>query len=533
MADSPRDIDALSLEDLKILVEQQGEKISEQSVQIEGLREEIARLKGLKGRPKLKPSKPSGMEKQATARDKAKQGRKQAKRKRGAKRLAIDEERIIETPHPAGSIFKGYEDYVVQEVVLKSLVVRYRRERWATPDGRSLVAPLPAGVRGHFGPELRRFVLAAYHQGQTTVERLLALLCGIGVEISKRQVVRLLSEGQEVFVAEADAVLESGLKTAAWVSVDDTGARHQARNGYTTQIGNDHFTWFGTSFSKSRLNFLEMLCAGHKDYLINEAALAYMKARKLSAGVIARLAGSMERHFSSQPAFLAHLNAMGLADLKVHPDPWRIAQEGALWGTITHHGLLKDCVILSDDAGQFNIGTHALCWIHGERLVHKLDAFSAAKRQAKERVRRRIWWLYADLKAYKENPTQRRRSELIRRFDRIFTSKTGFVTLDRLLARLHANKAELLCVLDRPEVPLHTNQTEGDVRLQVIRRKISGGTNSEAGKEAKDALLGLMKTCQKLGVSFWHYLGHRLSVPGASPIQDLAEIVRQRNTASA
>jgi hypothetical protein len=528
MADSPRDVEALSVEALRILVERLREKISEQGAQIEGLREELARLKGLKGRPKLKPS---GMEKQAKARHKAKQGRKQAKRNRGAKKLAVDEDRIIATPHPAGSVFKGYEDYVVQDVVLKAFVVRYRRERWTTPEGRSLVAPLPAGVRGHFGPELRRFVLAVYHQGQSTVERLLALICGIGVEISKRQLVRLLTEGQEAFVTEADAVLESGLKTAQWVSVDDTGARHQARNGYTTQIGNDHFTWFGTSFSKSRLNFLEMLCAGHEDYVINQAALTYMKGRNLSAGVIARLEACTRRHFTSQTAFLAHLKALGFAELKVHPDPMRIAQEGALWGAITHHDLLKGCVILSDDAGQFNISIHALCWIHAERLVYKLDAFTDAKRQAKERIQRRIWWLYADLKAYKENPTRRRRSELIWRFDRIFTSKTGFVTLDRLLARLHANKAELLCALERPEVPLHTNQTENDVRCQVARRKISGGTKSEAGKQAKDALLGLMKTCQKLGISFWDYLGHRLGVLDAIPIQDLAEIIRQRQTA--
>ena len=65
MADSPRDVEALNLEDLRILVEQLREKISEQGAQIEVLREELARLKGLKGRPKLKPSKPSGMDKQA------------------------------------------------------------------------------------------------------------------------------------------------------------------------------------------------------------------------------------------------------------------------------------------------------------------------------------------------------------------------------------------------------------------------------------------------------------------------------------
>ena len=530
MVDSPLDIEDLSLEDLKRLVLEVLEENAKLRSENEALREEIARLKGLKGRPQLKPS---GMDKQAKARQKAKQGRKQAKRRRGAKRLAVDQDRVIAIPHPEGSRFKGYEDYVAQELVMKRLVVRYRRERWVTPDGRALVAPLPAGLRGHFGPELRRFVLVAYHQGQTTVERLLALLCDLGVALSKRQLVRLLSEGQEAFVAEAEAVLESGLESAKWISVDDTGARHQARNGYTTQIGNDHFTCFTTSFSKSRLNFLASLRAGHDDYVINQEALGYMKGRNLSASVIARLEASQDRSFTSQSAFLAHLRALGLTGLKVQPDPARIAHEGALWGAIVHHGLLHDSVILSDDAGQFKLARHALCWIHAERLIHKLDTFCDRQRQAKERIRRRIWGLYADLKAYRQRPTRRRRSELSRRFDQIFTTRTGFLTLDRLLARLHANKAELLCVLDRPEVPLHTNQSENDIRCQVTRRKISGGTKSKAGKEAKDAFLGLMKTCHKLNISFWDYLGDRLKVPEAKPIQDLANIVRMRQTAVA
>ena len=530
MVDLPGDIDELSFAGLQRLVLQVLEENARLRSENEALREEIARLKGLKGRPQLKPS---GMDKKAKARQKAKQGRKQARRQRGAKRLAIDEERVIARPHPASSRFKGYEDYVVQELVIKRLVVRYRRERWLTPDGRTLVAPLPAGLRGHFGPELRRFVLAAYHQGQTTVERLLALLSDLGMALSKRQLVRLLSEGQAAFVAEAEAVLSSGLRSAGWISVDDTGARHQARNGYTTQIGNDHFTWFATTFSKSRLNFLELLCAGHGDYVINREALTYMKGRGLSAAVIGRLEAAQDRAFTSQAAFLAHLRALGLADLKVHPAPLRIAQEGALWGAMAHHGLLRDSVVLSDDAGQFKLARHALCWIHAERLIHKLDAFNDDQRQAKAGIRRRIWWLYADLKAYRRQPTRRRRRELERRFDRIVTTRTGFVSLDRLLGRLHANRQELLCVLDRPEVPLHTNQSENDIRCQVMRRKISGGTRSEAGKQAKDAFLGLMKTCQKLGISFWHYLGDRLHVPDAEPVQNLAHIIRARQNAIA
>ena len=162
MVDSPLDIEDLSLEDLKRLLLEVLEENAKLRSENEALREEIARLKGLKGRPQLKPS---GMDKQAKARQKAKQGRKQAKRRRGAKRLVVDQDRVIAIPHPEGSRFKGYEDYVAQELVMKRLVVRYRRERWVTPDGRALVAPLPAGLHGHFGLELRRFVLVAYHQG--------------------------------------------------------------------------------------------------------------------------------------------------------------------------------------------------------------------------------------------------------------------------------------------------------------------------------------------------------------------------------
>ena len=106
-------------------------------------------------------------------------------------------------------------------------------------------------------PNCRRFVLMQYHQGQSTLPRLAAFLRSVGVVISKRQLQRLLTDKQEDFVAEAQDVLRAGLETSPYVSVDDTGARHKAKNGFCTQIGNDWFTWFGTRISKSRLNFLE------------------------------------------------------------------------------------------------------------------------------------------------------------------------------------------------------------------------------------------------------------------------------------
>src|SRR5947209_16178673 len=187
---------------------------------IAGLKAEVATLKGVKGRPELKPS---GMEK-ATEPGPPGKGRGGAKARK-AGRLPIDEERVIAADVPAGSRFKGYEDFLVQDLVLRPHVVRLRRERWLTPDGRTVTAPMPAGIVGHFGPALRRLVLAQYHQGQVTVPRLVAQLRAIGILISKRQVVRLLNAGQDAFLAEAREVLRAGLSAAGWISGDDTGAR--------------------------------------------------------------------------------------------------------------------------------------------------------------------------------------------------------------------------------------------------------------------------------------------------------------------
>jgi len=207
-----------------------------------------------------------------------------------------------------------------------------------------------------------------------------------------------------------------------------------------------------------------------------------------------------------------------------------IATEGALWGAIRDQGLLAGTVIVSDDAGQFRVGEHALCWVHAERLVHKLLPATPEQRRAVELMRTLIWWLYADLKAWKRDPCPRRAAALRARFDRIFKRKTDYVTLDRLLARLHRRKHELLRVLEHPEIPLHTNGSENDIRACVTKRKISGGTMSTPGRTARDVMLGLMKTCSKLKISFFRYLGDRLHVPGSDTIPPLPDLVRQAAT---
>jgi hypothetical protein len=523
MAAPLSNLDTRSLDELKQLVAQLLARVAALEEENRQLREENARLKGLPKRPKLAPG---GME-QASGPDQPAEARRRGRKGRGGRRTPpVTEERTLRVTAPPGSRRKGYEPYTVQDLLLSPLVIRYRRERWVTPDGREVVAPLPPEVAGHFGPGIVRFALMQHVQGQVTVERLLAQLRALGVRIAKGQLVALLTARKDAFHAETDAILEAGLATARWVTVDDTGARHAGCNQHTTHIGDDRFAWFATRPSKSRLNFLELLRAGHPDYVLNAAATAYMLEHGVPETVITTLLTHERRSFVEEAAWHAHLEALRLG-------AWqrRLVTEAAVVGAIVARGLLTDTVIVSDDAGQFNVLTHALCWIHAERHLRRLVCVTAEQQRLVDLQRQLVWWLYADLKLYRDEPTPARRAALRTRFDRVFGRVTGFAELDATVARLRANKAELLLVLDRPEIPLHTNGSENDIRCFVTKRKISGETRSAAGKRARDTFLSLLKTCAKLTVSFWDYLGARLKIPEAEPVPWLPDLIRQQAAA--
>jgi hypothetical protein len=505
--------------------EKLGGALAKVRIEHQAVKDELARLKGLPPRP---PFKPSGMDKSTDAKEpETGGGKKRSLRRRGNQldRLKIGATVVMKADAPAGSRNKGFEDVVVQDLSLSPQVTRYRRERWETPDGKTIIADLDPAIVGGYGPNLHRFVLALHFSGQVTCERIVALLNGMGVVISKRQVVRLLTAKLETFRAEDEAVLRAGLG-GAYVTVDDTGARHAGKSGYTTQIGSHNFTTFRTGPSKSRLAFLSRLSGGASLYVINDAALDYMKERGLPLSTLGKFKEHKTQIFSSADDWERHLQALGLHELKVAPDPVLVASEGALWGAIHHQGLLPDTVIVSDDAGQFRVGAHALCWIHAERLVHKLIPSNDKQRNAIEIAKRMIWWFYRALKDYKLTPSAEQAEILRARFDRIFKrASTGFATLDRLLRRLFRNKEGLLRVLERPEIPLNTNASENDIRAFVTKRKISGGTVSEKGRDARDIMMGLAKTCMKLKLSFYDFIGDRLGVPGPK-IPPLASLIR-------
>jgi len=424
---------------------------------------------------------------------------------------------------PPGSIPKGYEDFVVQDLLIGPEVIRYRRERWQTPDGQNRVAALPADVRpdSHFGPTLISFILHQYHHQHVTQPLLWEQLDQLGIDISVGQLSRVLTEGKDTFHQEKAGLLPAGLEVSAYVQVDDTGARHQGHNGFCTHIGNELFAYFESTDSKSRQNFLEVLRGASTAYTINDVAVAYWQRQKLPSAMIDRLS-SGAGSWADEPAWQAYLKAQQVTD----PRHVRIATEGALLGSVIAQGVSPELIVLSDGAGQFDVLVHALCWLHVERPLARLVPHNEKHRQAIEQIRQQIWDLYAGLKAYRQASSPAAREALGKQFDDLVAQRTDYPSIDGVLKGMATDRAKLLLVLERPEVPLHNNLSEAHIRDYVKKRKISGSTRSESGRRARDTFASLKKTCRRLGVNFWEYLQDR--VRGLGQIPRLGDLIRQK-----
>lgn len=484
--------------------------------EIQLLKDEIARLKGQKPKPKIRPSI---LEKQSSAAKKS----KRKKRAKKSKKIEVHEVVSIEPEHiPAGSTYKGYQNYLVQDLIISNWNICYRRQRWQGPDGKYIVGRLPDEICGtHFGPTLTAFVLYQYYGCHVTQPLIAEQLKELGIEISTGQISNIITHNKNRFHREKDQILITGLKISDHINVDDTGARHNGSNGYCTHIGNDLFAWFKSTESKSRINFLKLLQGQHNDFIINDAAIEYMNQQSLPRYQLRKFSHQV---FTTERKWRSFLFKSGIRK-KNHK---KIATEAALIGSLMDHGWNRDLAIVSDDAGQFNVLLHALCWVHAERAIEVLVGYTDHQRKLIESVKDDIWGLYRKLKNYRLDPDKNTRAALEESFDAIFGQKTGYASLDIALKRIQQNKSELLLVLDRPDIPLHNNLSERDIREYVKRRKVSGSTRSEDGRLCRDSFTSLKKTCRKLGISFWQYLVDR--VENKRQVAPLADVMMEANS---
>ena len=189
------------------------------------------------------------------------------------------------------------------------------------------------------------------------------------------------------------------------------------------------------------------------------------------------------------------------------------ASEALIYASLIEHGL-GHLTTFSDGAQQFNVFRHAQCWVHAERLLAKVHPVDEQQAKVQKWCRTWLWAIYDDLKAFKAEPSEENAMKVRLGFFALIQTRTGCSALQEALSSLAVVEEELLLVLKDPSLPLHNNLSESLIREYVKRRKISGGTRSEAGRQSRDTFASLKKTCRLYGLSFWHYLMDRLTGSG-------------------
>ena len=153
---------------------------------------------------------------------------------------------------------------------------------------------MPEQLKGsHFGTTLRSYILYQHYHQRVTQPLIHKQLKELGIKISSGQISNLLIEGKEDLHLEKDELLTAGINQSSYIQADDTGARHNGKNGYCTHIGNDDFAWFASTDSKSRINFLKLLRGASIQYSLNEIAYGYMATQGLPKAELQRIKKSV------------------------------------------------------------------------------------------------------------------------------------------------------------------------------------------------------------------------------------------------
>ena len=495
------------------------------------LRDELARLKGGSGRPKLPPGKAGGstdyssdQERRPAPKTWQKRGKQDRVRIDRTERLAVDPATL-----PPDAVFKGYETVVVQDLVLRTDTVAFEQAVWYSPsERRSYRARRPAGYEGTFGPHLKALVVTLAYAGGMSETKLLELIQSTGIVIAAGTLSALLTEGRTAFADEAREVLRAGLGSTPYQHLDDTSTRVDGDGWYCQILCNELYTAYQTTPGKDRRTIVDVLRGGRPAaYRYDRAAERHLAFLGLSASAQARVHAALPREQVLDEAQLARLLDGPLARLGPRQRE-QVREALAVAAYLADPDWPVVRTLVCDDAPQFRGITEelALCWIHEGRHYKQLTPFLPQPKAALADILDQFWTYYRELLAYRDHPTPDERTRLDARFDALFGTVTGYADLDRRLALTRDKKRELLLVLEHPELPLHNNPAELGARQRVRKRDVSFGPRSPAGAAAWDTFMTLAATTRKLGLDFAAYLVDRLTRAGQIP--PLADLIAAR-----
>ena len=500
-------------------------------VENQHLRDELARLSGGSGRPRVRPQAGRTI----PADHSSERERHIPAPRRPRNKVAeltihrVEELAVDSAVLPSDAVFKGYEEVTVQDLLIQPQNTCFRKAKWYAPSTRqTYLAPLPPGYHGQFGPGLKALVTALYYAGEMSEPKLLSFLRSVGVQVSDGTLAGWLIHDQAGFHTEAAAVTAAGLASSPWQHLDDTATRVDGRNRHCFVLANPLYTRYRTLPGKDRRSVIDVLRDGRpRVFLIDDQAQTRLAALTLSARTRRALTAFPRDTLLDEAALEAwlgeHLPAVGIQAGKAIRETLAVAAyQASRDGPVAR-------VLVGDDAGQWTGVTpdgRALCWIHAGRHFKHLTPCVPHHQALLADFLARFWAYYRELLAYRASPRAAEAGRLEAAFDTLFATETGYRGLDVRIAATRANKTGLLVVLTHPEVPLHNNPAELGARQRVRKRDVSFGPRGEAGIRAWDSFQTLVATAAKLGVSFYHYVHDRVS--GANAMPSLAALITAR-----
>lgn len=513
------------------LVEEVTAALRQSQAEVQRLRDEIARLKGEKGKPTIKgngPQPPSGDYSSERERHVPKTWAKGGKKDR----IHIDREQVlIVDPEslPPDAKFKGYEDVVVQDVILRTDNVCFHKEKFYSPtEGKTYLAPSLRGYEGEFGPGIKSLVLALYFGSNMSEPKIAGLLRSMEVHVSDGQVSNLLIKGQQAFHQEKDTLFTAGLASSPWQHLDQTGTRVNGQNQQCQIVCTPLYTVYRTTETKDRLSVLDALRNGRpRLYLLNEEAEGYLARTQISKVAVKLLKAGMPWEELLDEPTLKTLLAGPLSKLGPQQRRWVLdATAVAAYHAQTGYPVVK--MLLCDGAPQFTWVTEelALCWIHEGRHYKMLSPYVAHHQQLLEGFLKQFWDYYRELLAYRQSPSPTEAVRLSAKFDVLFGTVTGYQLLDATITNTWNKKEHLLMVLRHPEIELHNNPAELGARARVRKRDVSFGPRTAEGARAWDTFMSLAESTRKLGIGFYSYIHDRIL--GANRIPRLDALLTER-----
>ena len=501
------------------------------------LKDEINHLKGEQGKPDIK-AKNSNKENSNHSSEKERKGnsKKSNKKKRNRKsrniNIKIDREETCKIDRdilPEDAQFKGYSEYIVQDIKIITDNVKYKREIFYSPStGKTYTGKLPDGVEGEgeFGIGIRSLIPLLKSECNMTEKSILDFFQNFGIYISSAYISNRWTKGYDIFHDEKNEIYKTGLSLTTFQQIDDTGARVKGENHYTQIVCSPYYTAYFTTPKKNRLTVLDVFRNfAPRKFLYNQHTIELLNGFNLSQKIKNELDNLFDRDkVIDEEEFEKHIK-----EIKIGPTQYlRVKEALAIAEYHSQNEIPVIKQLICDDAPQFKVLTPelGLCWVHEGRHYKKLNPAIPLYRKELDDFSDKFWKYYHKLKEYKQSPNEEKASTLSKEFDELFSIVTGYDHLDDRIGKTLAKKKELLLVLKYPELPIHNNASELSARVQVRDRDVSLHTMSEDGTKIKDTFMTISQTAKKLGIRTYEYIYDRVS--GAFEMPSLASIMLQR-----